>query len=77
MDEEISAFLTCPIEKDVPYLFVDATYFKVRNGGRYLSKAVFIAVGINTNGNREILGVNIAHAETERFCISFFDELKQ
>jgi putative transposase len=77
LDEEINTFLTRPIEKNVPYLFVDATYFKVRNGGRYLNKAVFIAVGINTDGNREIVGVKIAHAETESFWISFFEELKQ
>lgn len=77
LDEEINAFLTRPIEKNVPYLFVDATYFMVRNGGRYLNKAVFIAVGINTDGNREIVGVKIAHAETESFLISFFEELKQ
>lgn len=77
LEEEINAFLTRPIEKDVSYLFDDAIYFKVRNGGRYLNMAVIIAVEINTDGTRDILGVKIAHVETQCFCISFFGELKQ
>ena len=75
LDEEIREFLSRPIELEVPYVFLDATYFKVRNGGRYINKAVFIAYGINSEGIREILGIKIAHSESEEFWNTFFDEL--
>ena len=77
LDEEIREFLNLPIELEVPCVFLDATYFKVRNGGRYINKAVFIAYGINSEGIREILGIKIAHSESEEFWNTFFDELKE
>ena len=48
-------FLERPIEGDWPYLWIDATYVKVREGGRIISVAVIIAIGANTQGRREVL----------------------
>jgi transposase-like protein len=52
----VNAFLNRPIEGDWPYLWIDATYLKVREAGRIVSVAVIIAVAVNTDGVREVLG---------------------
>jgi transposase-like protein len=59
IDERVKAFLDRPIEGDWPYLWIDATYVKVRQNGRIVSVAVIIAVGVNADGRREILGTDI------------------
>ncbi|MBB4105945.1 hypothetical protein GGQ66_004533 [Rhizobium borbori] len=51
------AFLSRPIEGDWPYLWIDATYLNVRRGGRIVSVAVIIAIGVNTDGRREVLAL--------------------
>ena len=56
IDERVGAFLNRPIEGDWPYLWIDATYVKTREAGRIVSVAVIIAVGVNTDGQREVLG---------------------
>lgn len=56
-----------PIEGDWPYLWMDATYIKVRRAGRIVSVAVIIAVGINSDGRREVLGMAIGHSAAEVF----------
>ncbi len=59
IDEKVKAFLTRPIEGDWPYLWIDATYVKVRQNGRIVSVAVIIAVGVNSDGRREVLGMDV------------------
>ena len=59
IDERVNAFLDRPIEGDWPYLWIDATYVKVREAGRIVSVAVIIAVGVNSEGMREVLGMAI------------------
>src|SRR6195952_4860966 len=54
IDEKVKAFLDRPIEGDWPYLWIDATYLKVRQNGRIVSVAVTIAVGVNDDGRREV-----------------------
>src|SRR5262244_3546453 len=56
IDERVKAFLERPLEGDWPYLWIDATYVKVRQAGRIVSVAVIIAVAVNTDGVREIVG---------------------
>ena len=53
IDEKVKAFLDRPIEGDWPYLWIDATYVKVRSNGRIVS----VAVGVNSDGRREVLGM--------------------
>ncbi len=65
LDEDVNKFLKRPIEKEIRYLFVDATYFKVRENMNYVSKALFIAVGVDEDGYRRVLGVKIASLEKE------------
>src|SRR5688572_23903593 len=75
IDERVNAFLTRPIEGDWPYLWIDATYMKVREAGRIVSVAVIIAVGVNTDGVREVLGMAVGPSEAEPFWTSFLRSL--
>ena len=75
IDERVNAFLTRPIEGDWPYLWIDATYLKVREAGRIVSVAVIIAVAVNTDGMREVLGMAIGPSEAEPFWTSFLRSL--
>jgi transposase-like protein len=75
IDERVGAFLSRPIEGDWPYLWIDATYVKVRQNGRIISVAVIIAVGVNTDGRREVLGMSIGASEAETFWVDFLRQL--
>jgi putative transposase len=75
IDERVNAFLTRPIEGDWPYLWIDATYLKVREAGRIISVAVIIAVAVNTEGKREVLGMAVGPSEAEPFWTSFLRSL--
>src|ERR671916_110619 len=57
IDKRVSAFLSRPLEGAWPYLWIDATYIKAREAGRIVSTAVIIAVAVNTDGRREVLGI--------------------
>jgi putative transposase len=71
IDERVGAFLTRPIEGDWPYVWIDATYVKVRQAGSIVSIAVILAVGVNTDGVREILGLATGPSEAEPFWTEF------
>jgi putative transposase len=71
IDERVKAFLDRPIEGDWPYVWIDATYLKVRQAGRVVSVAVTIAVGVNSDGRREVLGMAIGASEAEVFWTDF------
>jgi transposase-like protein len=71
IDERVRDFLGRPIEGDWPYLWLDATYVKVREAGRIVSVAVTIAVGVNTDGRREVLGMAVGASEAEPFWLDF------
>ena len=75
IDEKITAFLNRPLEGDWPYLWLDATYVKVRENGRIVSVAVIVAVAVNTNGRREVLGLAIGPSEAETFWTDFLRKL--
>jgi putative transposase len=75
IDERVHAFLDRPIEGDWPYLWIDATYVKAREAGRIVSKAVIIAVAVNTDGVREVLGMAVGPSEAEPFWTEFLRSL--
>ena len=75
IDVKVKAFLDRPIEGEWPYVWVDATYLKVRRGGRIVSVAVIIAVGVNSDGRREVLGVEVGTSETEPIWTEFLRRL--
>ena len=71
IDGRVQDFLTRPIEGDWPYLWLDATYVKVREAGRIVSVAVTVAVGVNGDGRREVLGMAVGPSEAETFWTDF------
>src|SRR5277367_4022962 len=75
IDGKVKAFLERPIEGDWPYIWIDATYLKVRRAGRIVSVAAIIAVGVNTDGVREVLGLAVGTSEAETFWTEFLRSL--
>jgi putative transposase len=75
IDDRVLAFLKRPLEGEWPYLWLDATYLKVREGGRIVSVAAIIAVAVDTDGRREIVGLHIGPSEAEPFWTTFLREL--
>lgn len=75
IDERVQTFLHRPIEGDWPYLWIDATYLKVRQAGRIVSVAAIIAIGANTDGRREVLGMQVGASEAEPFWTDFLRSL--
>lgn len=75
IDERVNAFLSRPLEGAWPYLWLDATYVKVRESGRIISRAVIIAVAVNEDGKREVLGVATGLSEAETFWTDFLRSL--
>lgn len=75
IDERVQAFLNRPIEGEWPYLWIDATYIKSRQGGRIVSTAAIVAVGANAKGKREVLGFATGESEAEPFWKDFLRSL--
>ena len=75
IDEKVQGFLNRPLEGDWPYLWIDATYVKVRQNNRIVSVAAIIAVGVNSDGRREVLGLDIGASEAEPFWTEFLRKL--
>ena len=75
IDGKVKAFLDRPIEGDWLYLWIDATYVKVRQNGRIVPVAVIVAVGVNSDGQREGLGMDIGPSEAETFWTAFLRKL--
>ena len=75
IDERVGAFLDRPLSGEWPYLWLDATYLKQREGGRIVSVAAIIAVAVNTEGKREVVGLHIGPSEAEAFWSTFLKSL--
>jgi putative transposase len=75
IDERVISFLQRPLAGEWPYLWLDATYLKVREGGRIVSVAVIVAVAVTTEGRREIVGLHIGPSEAEVFWTDFLRDL--
>jgi len=79
IDTRVKAFLTRPLEGDWPYLWLDATYLKVRepDQGRHVDVAVVIAIAVNGDGRRQVLGMDIGASEAETFWVEFLRKLRR
>jgi putative transposase len=75
IDDKVAAFLNRPLEGEWPYLWLDATYVKVRENGRIVSVAAIVAVAVNGDGRREVLGISIGASEAETFWTDFLRAL--
>ncbi len=75
LDAEVEAFRTRPIEGEHPYVWLDATFHKVREGGRVVSLATVVAVGVSAEGWRQVLGTDVGPSEDEAFWTRFLRSL--
>jgi putative transposase len=75
IDDKVKAFLERPLGGNWPDLWLDATHVKVRQAGRIVSVAVIIAVGVNDDGRREVLGMTVGASEAETFWTEFLRSL--
>ena len=76
IDERVGEFLNRPLTGKWPYVWLDATYLKQRQGGRIVSVAAIIAVAANTDGRREIIGLGVGPSEAEPFWMDFLRSLR-
>ncbi|SFQ02327.1 IS256 family transposase [Hydrogenimonas thermophila] len=78
LDKQVEEFRNRPLEKEYPFVWVDALYEKVRNyEGRVVSSAIMIAYGVSMEGKREVLAIEPFSAETTETWKAFFDRLKE
>jgi transposase-like protein len=75
LDAEVERFRARKLEGPYPYLWVDATFVKVREGGRVVSQAVVIAIGVSAAGQREVLGLDVGPSEDGAFWLQFLRSL--
>ncbi len=75
LDAEVRAFLTRPIETECPYVWLDATFHKVREAGRVISVATVVAIGVTSSGERTVLGAQTGPSEDHQFWVSFLRSL--
>lgn len=76
LDEVVTEFTTSTLESHYPYLYIDASYLKVFDGVRFVSKAVMVAIGVSDTGTREILDITVMHEEAYATYQDFFEGLK-
>jgi putative transposase len=75
LDEVVQAFKNRPLEGEFPYVWLDATFPKVREGGRVQSMAFVIAIGVKATGEREVLGFDLGTSEDGSFWLAFLRSL--
>jgi len=75
LDPLVEAFRTRPITGEHPYVWLDATYHKVRVEGRVVSQATVVAIGVTAGGERQILGVDVGASEERSFWTAFLRSL--
>ncbi len=75
LDAEVERFRTRPLAGPYPYVWLDATYVKVREAGRVVSMAVVIAIGVRASGEREVLGLDVGPSEDGAFWLAFLRSL--
>src|SRR5450756_277829 len=71
LDAEVERFRTRKLEGDYPYVWLDATFLKVRENSRVVSQAVVIAIGVRSTGEREVLGLDVGPSEDGAFWTAF------
>ncbi len=75
LDEEVERFRQRPLTGEYPYVWLDATFVKVGEGGRIVSQAIVVAIGVKTSGEREVLGLDVGPSESGEFWKQFLRDL--
>ena len=77
LDIKVKEFLETRIDDKIIYLYIDASYFKIRENGKYKSMALYISIGVNSKGIRQILSMDIYNSEDEIDWNNFFYKLQE
>ena len=75
LDKEVESFRTRKLVGPYPYVWLDATFVKVRDNGRVISQAIVIAIGVTASGEREVLGLDVGPSESGAFWLAFLRSL--
>ena len=73
---EVNAWQNRPLDPIYPFIFMDAIHYKVKDNHQYVTKAAYVVLGINMDGNKNILGVWIGEHESSKFWLSVLNDLK-
>ena len=73
---EVNAWQNRPLDQVYPFIFMDAIHYKVKDNHQYVTKAAYVVLGINMDGNKDILGVWIGEHESSKFWLSVLNDLK-
>ncbi len=74
--DEVKAWQSRPLEELIPILYLDALYVKIRDNGHVENKAIYVAIGVNLEGNKEVLGLWAAQTEGAKFWLQVLTELQ-
>ncbi len=75
LDGEVERFRSRRLEGGYPYVWLDTTFVKVREGGRVVSQALVIAIGVRASAEREVLGLDLGPSEDGAFWLDFLRSL--
>lgn len=73
---EVTAWQNRPLEAIYPFVFMDAIHYKVKDNHQYITKAAYVVLGINLDGQKDILGIWIGENESSKFWLNVLNELK-
>ncbi len=74
--EEVKNWQNRPLDAVYPIVYLDALYVKIREAGHVRNKAIYVAIGVNMQGNKEVLGLWTGQAEGAKFWLQVLTELK-
>ena len=73
--DKVKAWQARPLETIYPFVWLDAIHYKIKDGGKYVSKAVYTVLGVNMEGRKEILGLYLSESEGANFWLSVLTDL--
>lgn len=73
---EIKEWQNRPLDPIYPFVFMDAIHYKIRDDGRIVNRAAYVVLGVNIEGNKDILGIWIGDNESSKFWLGILNELK-
>ena len=73
---DVTAWQNRPLEAVYPFVFMDAIHYKVKENHQYITKAAYVVLGINLDGQKDILGIWIGENESSKFWLNVLNELK-
>ena len=73
---EVASWQNRPLEPVYPFVFMDAIHYKIKENHQYITKAAYVVLGVNMDGNKDILGIWIGQNESSKFWLSVLNDIK-